>query len=370
MFVHTGDYVEHTSDDALRSTYYTFTPLPLQEGNFYTMDDDLAASLTETHRTLGILKGILHSLSDKGLFMDLMLFRESCFSKMIDSPDFDIHSTLSNCGLTKADGEIQNVVSAYLYAMDTDINKISHNAILQYALYGSGSKCRAMPRTQPMFLTQVITNYRQYNPTAPREIHSALFDISKYIETSKSDALIKAAMCHYQFEMIHPYECYNGIVGRILVYAILSGAGFDEVRYLNLSEWLYHRKAEYFEMLGLTQKGGRYSIWIDFFVRTIRESAQGSFEMAKTYEKITQNDEDRLAARQDRAHYTEKVYQYFKRNIVSTMTQASGQLQLSYNVVTRAVESLQSLGILAQITEGSRNRLFAHMGLMQLLLSE
>ena len=282
MFVHTGDYVEHTSDDALRSTYYTFTPLPLQEGNFYTMDDSLAASLSETHRTLGVLKGILHSLPDKEAFMDLMLFRESCFSKMVDYPDFNIHAMLSNCGVANANDEIQNIKSAYLYAMDTKISKISHNAIFQHALYGSGSKHRAMPRTRPMFLTQVVTNYRQYNPTAPREIHSALFDINKYIEIDKSDALIKAAMCHYQFEMIHPYECYNGIVGRILVHAILSGTGFDEVRYFNLSEQLYHRKAEYFEMLGLTQKGGRYSIWIDFFVAPDRSMRTPSLKVTFT----------------------------------------------------------------------------------------
>jgi|GEM_PF-2959405 len=172
--------------------------------------------------------------------------------------------------------------------MDTKISKISHNAIFQHALYGSGSKHRAMPRTRPMFLTQVVTNYRQYNPTAPREIHSALFDINKYIEIDKSDALIKAAMCHYQFEMIHPYECYNGIVGRILVHAILSGTGFDEVRYFNLSEQLYHRKAEYFEMLGLTQKGGRYSIWIDFFVAPDRSMRTPSLKVTFTSNRVHQ----------------------------------------------------------------------------------
>ena len=96
----------------------------------------------------------------------------------------------------------RNVSSLEMYLLASrKISKISHNAIFQHALYGSGSKHRAMPRTRPMFLTQVVTNYRQYNPTAPREIHSALFDINKYIEIDKSDALIKAAMCHSQFRL-------------------------------------------------------------------------------------------------------------------------------------------------------------------------
>ena len=50
MFVHTGDYVEHVSNDALQSTYYTFTPCPLLHGDFYIMDDDLAALLASAHQ--------------------------------------------------------------------------------------------------------------------------------------------------------------------------------------------------------------------------------------------------------------------------------------------------------------------------------
>lgn len=367
MFVHTGDYVEYTTDDISRSTYYTFTPRPLMEGNFYIMDDALAALLTETHRTLGILEGMLHSLPDKELFADLMLLRESCFSKLIDYTNFDMHSAMIIRGLSNADNGIKSIASAYRYAMDSDIRKINHNDIIQYALYGSNSKQWIRPRTEPLFLTRTTANYRQYNPTAPRDIHSALNDINKYMKSNTSDPLIKAAMCHYQFEMVHPYKQYNGITGRILAYAILNSAKLTEVRYLNLSECLFHRKTEYFEMMGLAQKSGKYSVWIDFFISAICEAARNSIEFAKTYEKNTRCNEDKLIALHDRAHHTEAVYRYFKKNVAATVTEASSQLHLSFNVASRAVETLQGLGILTQISEGSRNRLFAHAELMRLL---
>jgi hypothetical protein len=96
VFVNTGDYVEHASDDILRSTYYTFIPRPLTEGNFYTMTDDLAALLADTHRSLGFLDGLLSIAPDSEFLAELLLMQESCFSKMIDYSDFDIRN-LEGC---------------------------------------------------------------------------------------------------------------------------------------------------------------------------------------------------------------------------------------------------------------------------------
>lgn len=107
MFVHTGDYVRHINDDVSHSTYYTFTPCPLLEGNFYTMDDALATLLSEAHHPLGILEAITLSLSDSGCLTRLMLLRESCFSKMIDNPDLNVDSILMNRALGRQTMESQ-----------------------------------------------------------------------------------------------------------------------------------------------------------------------------------------------------------------------------------------------------------------------
>lgn len=58
----------------------------------------------------------------------------------------------------------------------------------------------------------------------------SLADISAYLYDSEDDPLIQAALVHYQFEMIHPFEKYNGIVGRILIFMVLKK--FQAKRYL------------------------------------------------------------------------------------------------------------------------------------------
>lgn len=367
MFVHTGDYVRHINDDVLHSIYYTFTPCPLLEGNFYTMDDALATLLSEAHRALGILEGITLSLSDSGCFARLMLLRESCFSKMIDYPDLNVDSILMNRALGKADDRISNIMAAYQYAMNTDVQTLNPNRLASCVLLGNDTKQRTHTRTKPLFLTNSAANYPQYNPTAPENITAALADISKYVETSQSDPLIKAAMCHYQFEMIHPLECHNGIAGRILIYQILNGAGLSSVYSLSLSEVLYRHKEEYFERLGLAQKNGRYHKWIVFFLQAIDEAAHSSVQMIKDYQKFTHLDEEKILANRNRSDHALEVYQYFKEHIISDVGTTSRQLHLSFNVVSRSIDMLQKLGIVAQITTGSRNRLFAYSDMMQLI---
>lgn len=73
-------------------------------------------------------------------------------------------------------------------------------------------------RDKQTLLLGVRTNLNTYNPTDPDAVLQALADISVYLYNDKdTDPLIKAALVHYQFEMVHQ----NGIVGRIIVPMIL-----------------------------------------------------------------------------------------------------------------------------------------------------
>jgi Fic family protein len=60
-------------------------------------------------------------------------------------------------------------------------------------------------------------------------------------------------MSHYQFQVIQPFDAYNGIISRTLLYHILSDAEMDGVRFPSLSSSLYHHKDEYIDKLWSTQ---------------------------------------------------------------------------------------------------------------------
>ena len=370
MFVNTGDYLEQKSNSKTPSTYYTFTPRLLMSGNFYKMDDELASLLSKTHRTLGVLEGLTFLLPDKEALLNLTLFKEAYFSKAIDYPSEEIRSVLVNQALGRASADIRNIASAYQHILESASEKVDFDDIARCAFYGKGSSQKVSIRTQPMFLTNSVSNYRQYNPTAPQDIRSVLADIKNYMELSETDLLIKTAMCHYQFEMTHPYDSYNGIIGRILAYRIIACTGLSGSSYFGLSECLCLHKTAYFDRLAQTQKNGNYTAWIEWFIQIVGESAQNAIESAKRYAVTARLDEEKLASRVDRMRYISDVYNYFKKHVVSNVGLASEELRISFNAVSRAVEVLCNLGILEQLTTHPRNRLFAHKGLAHIVSNE
>lgn len=69
---------------------------------------------------------------------------------------------------------------------------------------------------------QYTSSNAEYNPPPSEQISWLLEDMERFIQTkSEMDILIKAAMVYYQFETIHPFECGNGRVGRILILLML-----------------------------------------------------------------------------------------------------------------------------------------------------
>ncbi len=58
----------------------------------------------------------------------------------------------------------------------------------------------------------------RYIPPSPDDMIEAMSDLEKYINADDElDALIRAALIHYQFETIHPFLDGNGRVGRLLI---------------------------------------------------------------------------------------------------------------------------------------------------------
>lgn len=361
MHPYTGDYTEQRKNEKFNFTYYTFTPRPLKNATLYKMDNELATLLIEAHHNLGQLEGLFQYAPNKNSFCELMLLKECTYSRMIDYDAPNFSDILVRRGTGKGDMEpINNLLAAYKAADGMQFTAQDYSKICSIALYGDKPEQQMGVRDTQTFLQYAISNLKTYNPTAPEAVLPSLADISAYLYDSGDDPLIQAALAHYQFEMIHPFEKYNGIVGRILIFMVLQRIADKALLGLCLSEYLFFNKNEYFDILRSTQYSGGYIRWIKYFIRIINEAAQTSVAQLKRYEEMIKLNEEKLRAKIPKTRSFWGVYEYLKVFPIASIPIAAKHLNLSYNSVSKAFALLQKYNIIMQESNATRNRIWKY----------
>lgn len=361
MHPYTGDYTEQRKNEKFNFTYYTFTPRPLKNATLYKMDNELATLLIEAHHNLGQLEGLFQYAPNKNSFCELMLLKECTYSRMIDYDAPNFSDILVRRGTGKGDMEpINNLLAAYKASDGMQFTAQDYSKICSIALYGDKPEQQMGVRDTQTFLQYAISNLKTYNPTAPEAVLPSLADISAYLYDSGDDPLIQAALAHYQFEMIHPFEKYNGIVGRILIFMVLQRIADKALLGLCLSEYLFFNKNEYFDILRSTQYSGGYIRWIKYFIRIINEAAQTSVAQLKRYEEMIKLNEEKLRAKIPKTRSFWGVYEYLKVFPIASIPIAAKHLNLSYNSVSKAFALLQKYNIIIQESNATRNRIWKY----------
>lgn len=90
---------------------------------------------------------------------------------------------------------------------------------------------------------------------------------------SSRDPLIAAAMAHYQFETLHPFNDGNGRLGRLLIVVQFLIDDLLKEPLLSVSPWFEARRDAYQDALANLSKTGNWDEWVLFFCSGIEASA-------------------------------------------------------------------------------------------------
>ena len=350
MIPYTGDYIEHIDDSINNFKYYTFTPRPLMQGDMYKMDDELSALLIEAHRNIGFLKGLLKYAPNKDAFSELMLLKECTYSLMVDYDTPSFQEVLVSRGGDKGDiARINNLELAYKAAMDRTISASDLSELCGIALYGDVVSKPVDIRDKQTFLLGVRTNLKSYNPTAPDAVLPAL---ACGPEAQNSICIVEINETGDAYRIVWGLENeqYNGIVGRIIVQMALRDIANEPLPLICLSEYLYHNKNEYFDLLQTTQYSGGYIRWIKFFVDVVGKATKRLAQLLIQYEAIVVKDKNHLKEIQLLPKSVWIVYDYLKIFPVTSISHAVKQLGSSFNSISMAVHVLSENGIVIQKT--------------------
>lgn len=85
--------------------------------------------------------------------------------------------------------------------------------------------------------------------------------------------LFTNAVCHYQFEAIHPFGDGNGRLGRLLILLMMIRGGVLRYPLVHVSGYFEHNRSTYYDRLLNVTLRGEWSEWIGFFAQAVEQQA-------------------------------------------------------------------------------------------------
>ncbi len=211
----------------------------------------------------------------------------------------------------------------------------------------------------------------RFVPPPPGDILVEGFsDWEKWInEGSEISPIIKAALGHYQFETLHPYNDGNGRLGRLVISLQFVEAGVLDLPILNLSDWFNLDKELYKNQLLEVSLTGDLDGWVKYFCEAIIN--QSEIEIKRIDSLIEFGDQltQELLKRKERG----AIFQMAESLIGSpmlTIQELANRHSVSYPAASTVVKKLVQMGILRELTGAKYQKLYACMGVLKILESK
>jgi Fic family protein len=179
--------------------------------------------------------------------------------------------------------------------------------------------------------------------------------------------LIKAALAHVQFETIHPFLDGNGRVGRLLIVLQLVADGVLREPLLYPSLFFKEHRAEYYRLLNEVRENGDWERWMGFFAEGIERSAMQAVAVAHDLIALVRADRERIAGFGRAAASALVVHEAMQRRPITTAGALTRDTGITPATVNKALVRLATSGIVRELTERRRGRVFAYSDYVQRL---
>lgn len=206
-----------------------------------------------------------------------------------------------------------------------------------------------------------------YVPPPMEELPNCLGDFEKYLnEPSDLPDLVRIALAHSQFEMIHPFTDGNGRVGRLLISMLMVHWELLPYPLLYLSAFFEKYRSEYYRHLLAVSNEGKWEEWLDYFLRGVREQAKDSCRIGKSLLELQARYRHGLEnQRVSKVCY--KVLEHIFSNPVLTAPFIRDKWKVTFRTAQKTIDDLEKSGILKEVTGQRRNRTWIASGILQIL---
>ncbi len=373
-----GEFVQNLTGEL---AYKSFKPSSLPPKPQIEIGGRILDALLSANRKIAYLNGWSSRVPNINLLISMYVRKEALLSSQIEGTQCTLEDVLDPMLDRNTNRDVSDVLN-YIKATEFAVERLKTlplcNRLIKetHAVLFSGT--RGQEKIPGEFRTSQnwiggqgssLKNAR-YIPPNPEDMLDAMFDLEEYINQDETlDPLVQAALIHYQFETIHPFLDGNGRVGRLLITLFLMEKKILNAPALYVSYYLKMNRVEYYDRMTQVRNTGDYEQWIEFFLNAFSALADDATE---TIEKLVSlheaNYQKIVGSVQTRQRSTVlRLFEYLETSPIIDITKTAIALNLSYNTVSSAIETLQSAGILIANKTTGRGRTFSYDAYLQIL---
>jgi Fic family protein len=343
--------------------------------------DDLFDVYGDAQYALGRLATLHRDLDNPNLLIAPFVHREAAMSSQVEGTNVtisDIYAHEAGADPERSAAELADVREAYNYVdavtagfdhlddggdIDLDLVCSLHEQLLG-GVRGEDDRPGEL-REVPVYIGAPDGNPADaaFIPASPDVLDVLLEQLLSYLRRGEYPPVVDVALCHYQFEAIHPFRDGNGRIGRLLMMLQLYDAGLLPGPYLYLSAYFREHGHEYRDrLLGVSQRG-EWAEWITFVLDAIAEQAIDAHDCGIALTDLRTAYRDRFPS----SPVARELVDYVFEQPYLTGPRAVEATGRSKPAVYDAIEALEAEGIVVETTGQERNKVYEAPAVLDVL---
>jgi len=355
--------------------FRAFIPAPLPPTPAIEWSSGLRRRFDAALVALGRLDAVSSLLPNASLLLYSFVRKEAVLSSQIEGTQ----SSLADLLLYEIDEqpgvplEDAQEVSRYVAALEHGLTRLRggfplslrllcemHAVLLDHS--GGRGKSPGEFRRSQVWIGGTRPGNAVFVPPPVDALADCLRDFERFLNDvpEATPPLLKAALAHVQFETIHPFLDGNGRIGRLLIVLQLVHDGLLREPLLYPSLFFKKHRQLYYDLLNEVRISGDWERWLDYFAEGVETSATQAVQTAQQLLAQVEADRRRIATLGRGAGSALAVQQSLQRQPVTSAAALVRDTGLALATVNRALVQLGAAGIVEEVTQRQRNRIFTY----------
>ncbi len=342
-------------------------------------DNAVVNSLSRAGFLLGKLAREGGKLPNPHLLMRPFITREAVLSSKIEGAQTTPGEILvANAGAhVKQNPDDLQEVQNYIKALDYGLGRLTelplslglikeiHEHLMQ-GVRGSHGKLREFRRSQNWIGSPGCTlNTAKFVPPPPDNLIDCLGELENFLHDRSLPPLIHIALCHYQFEVIHPFLDGNGCVGRLLIMLLLVEQRMLPSPLLYLSTFFEATRDEHYKQLYNVSSKGSWREWVIYFLNGIAVQSEDVLSRAERINELL--NKWKITVASSGSQVPLEIVQHLAVNPYFTTNKIAEDLGIVYSTAQRGVQKLEAAAIIKKTNDNKRDKVYCATKILNIL---